>query len=681
MTKEELNKKSTKNVYKEFNSIINSVIKHYNYLYLGTDEISDIIINVIENTKKTYTGKMSYEKYLTIELKKYFNKMIKDLVSDKEKKIELLCNFINKRISKSKDVKENLEELIEFDKFLLETEIVIEPEDLVVLLEKNRTLSDILDSIFNKYKKYITKGKIEEIFSNQRIIAIIENYCVIKNIEISEDESTDIYKNYSSSDSVREYLNEIGRIELLTPEEEKELTINAKEGNKYARERIIEGNLRLVASVAKRYLGRGLPFLDLIQEGNIGLMKAIDKFEPSYGFRFSTYATWWIRQAITRALASSSRNIRIPVHMAEKVRKYKTKQMELASMLGREPTIEEMMEELNLSRDNVIELHNLANDTISLNSKIDVTEDESELIEFIPSEEETPEELFEKKDLRKLLMQLLNTANYKERDREVLLYRFGLKTGVPMTLNEVGEKFNITRERVRQIEARALKIIRYRKDTLGLLSYSDSPNESQANIGKYKSNYVKKPREFKNYLKENKMVEQESPKASNIRTIYKTLSSYSEEQIDHAISLLTEEEKRILKIRYGGDLHKPVQTKLTEKESYQFYGKVVPKLKAILQKERQQNVEYTFNSKFESDLNAIYEKISGSKIITASQCLIIIYYLSSKEHADEIRGNSFKELFEEAKRALAITGCNDDLLNIFIEYIGQDDDSKKMLIK
>ena len=146
MTKEELNKKSTKNVYKEFNSIINSVIKHYNYLYLGTDEISDIIINVIENTKKTYTGKMSYEKYLIIELKKYFNKMIKDLVSDKEKKIELLCNFINKRISKSKDVKENLEELIEFDKFLLETEIVIEPEDLVVLLEKNRTLSDILDS-------------------------------------------------------------------------------------------------------------------------------------------------------------------------------------------------------------------------------------------------------------------------------------------------------------------------------------------------------------------------------------------------------------------------------------------------------------------------------------------------------------------------------------------------------
>ena len=331
-----------------------------------------------------------------------------------------------------------------------------------MLLEKNRTLSDILDSIFNKYKKYITKGKIEEIFSNQRIIEIIENYCVIKNIEISEDESTDIYKNYSSSDSVREYLNEIGRIELLTPEEEKELTINAKEGNKYARERIIEGNLRLVASVAKRYLGRGLPFLDLIQEGNIGLMKAIDKFEPSYGFRFSTYATWWIRQAITRALASSSRNIRIPVHMAEKVRKYKTKQMELASMLGREPTIEEMMEELNLSRDNVIELHNLANDTISLNSKIDVTEDESELIEFIPSEEETPEELFEKKDLRKLLMQLLNTANYKERDREVLLYRFGLKTGVPMTLNEVGEKFNITRERVRQIESIAKKRVKNR---------------------------------------------------------------------------------------------------------------------------------------------------------------------------------------------------------------------------
>ena len=348
MTKEELNKKSAKTIYKEYDSVINNVIKNYNYLNLDADEISDIIITVIENSKKKYNGKIAYERYLTRELKNKFNEMIKESLNDRKKKIELICNYTSKKISKSDDVKDNIEELIELDKFLLDIELVIEPEDLVILLEESKTLSDILDSIFNKYKEYIINGKTEKIFSNPRIVAIIENYCVTKNIEIKEEETTS-NKVYSSSDIVRDYLNEIGRIKLLTPEEEKELSIKTKEGNEYARNRLIEGNLRLVASIAKKYLGRGLAFLDLIQEGNIGLMKAVDKFEPSYGFRFSTYATWWIKQSITRAIASYSRNIRIPVHMTEKVRKYKNKEIELAAILGREPTVEEMVEELNIS--------------------------------------------------------------------------------------------------------------------------------------------------------------------------------------------------------------------------------------------------------------------------------------------------------------------------------------------
>ena len=680
MTNEDLNKKSANNIYREYSSVINNVIKKYNYLNLRTDEISDIIINVIENSKKKYNGKTTYKKYLARELKKQFNEMVKELACDRDNKVELLCNYISKMISKSDDVKDNIEELIKFDKFLLDVELVIEPEDLVELLEKSEILSGILDSIFNKYKKYIIIGKIEEVFSNQRIVSIIENYCVTKNIEIKEEETAS-NKVYYSSDSVRDYLNEIGRIKLLTPEEEKELTIKAKEGNKYARNRIIEGNLRLVASVAKRYIGRGIAFLDLIQEGNIGLMKAIDKYEPSYGFRFSTYATWWIKQAITRAIVSYSRNIRIPVHMAEKVRKYKKKETELAAILGREPTIEEIVEELNISRESAIELHNLSNDTVSLNSKIDPTEDESELIDFIPSEEESPEELFERKDLKKLLMELLNSAKFKERDREVLIYRFGLKSGVPMTLNEVGEIFNITRERVRQIEARALRIIRYKKDTLSLLEYTNNPQASQSNIDRFKNSCIKRPKEIKNNKKEEKEAPPLSPRTSNIRTIYQTLNRYSEEEIDHAISLLTKEEQNMLIIRYGEDFHKPIQTKLSEKELNIFYGIITPKLKAILQKEKQKNIEYKYNSKFESDLRAIYMRIEESRIITASQCLLIIYYLSSKEHTSEVRENSFKDLFEEAKRALAITQCNEELLNIFIEYSGQDDDSKKLLIK
>ena len=682
MTKEELNKISTKDIYKKYDSLINSVIKKYNYLNLNPDELSDIIISIIESSKKKYNGKTTYEKYLTRELNKHFNKMLQKIVSNKDKKADLICNFISKKISASTNIKKNLQELIKLDKFLLDAEITLEPEDLQVLLEKSEVLSDILDSIFNKYKSFITKGKIEEIFSNQRIISVIENYCVVKDIEINDD-TTYSDKDFCSSDGVSDYLNEIGRIKLLSPEEEKELAQKTKEGNKYARERLIEGNLRLVVSTAKRYLGRGVSFLDLIQEGNIGLMKAVDKFEPSYGFRFSTYATWWIRQGITRAIASYSRNIRIPVHMLEKVRKYKNKENELISILGREPTIEEMMEELNISRDKAIEYHNLSIDTVSLNTKIDTTDDESELMEFIPSDEETPEELFEKKDLKKLLMEILNNADFKDRHKDILMYRFGLKTGVPMTLNEVGEKFNITRERVRQIEARALKIIRSRKDTLGLIDYSNNPSLSLKNISIYSGKSLDKLTELKNNSKENQQSQSSTPKVSNIRTIYETLSNYTEKEIDQAILLLTKEEEEVLRLRFGTDLHRPIQTKLSEKEVYIYYKKVVPRLKAILQNNnaKQQKIEYTYNSKDEFSLKVIDMKIDETKKITKDQCILVIFYLTSKKHAEEIRDKSYDELFEEAKQALAITKCNESLLNKFIEYSDQVDNPQKKLIK
>ena len=677
MTKKELGEKSAKEIYNEFQTTINKVLCHYNYLTMTTDELSVIIIKVIENSKKKYSGKIPYDKYLSKELNMYFTHLINEMVKEKDKKIDLICSYISKKISSSDNVKDNINELNVFDKFLLDREIIIEPKELLEIINKSEKISHILDSIFNKYKTTITTGKIEEIFSNQRIISIIENYCVIKNIEIKENDNDSNNKDYYSTDSVRDYLNEIGKIKLLSPEEEKELAKKAQAGDKKARDKFIESNLRLVASVAKKYLGRGLSFLDLIQEGNIGLITATERYDPDLGFKFSTYATWWIRQSITRAICSSSRNIRIPVHMAEKVNKYRKKANDLMAELGREPTIEEMMEELGTSREQTIELHNLSIDTVSLNATIDTTDDETELMDFIPSEEPSPEELYEKKDLLNILMNIINSENFKERDKRVLILRFGLESGVPMTLNEVGKELNVTRERVRQIEARALKMIRYKKDTRGLLAYTDKPIESSNNINRFKKQYSENPREHKTYLKKESsgIVQEKKPK---LKTIYDVLQSYKEKEIDEAISQLTDEEKQLLRLKYGYVLNIPVQTELTEEERYKFYGLLIPKLRKLLDENREQQNRYKYNSNFESDLKIMYYRIDASNIITKNQCILIIYYLTSKEYVDGIRENSYEELYEEAKKALTITKCHKKLLNKFIELQDSEEPKKKI---
>ncbi|HEZ7988620.1 MAG: RNA polymerase sigma factor RpoD [Ruminococcus sp.] len=325
--------------------------------------------------------------------------------------------------------------------------------------------------------KEITDALEELDFDVDQLNTFYDN-CENLNIEIVEDFSLDndlkvgldagitddlemalSTEGIAIDDPVKIYLKEIGRVPLLSPEEEIELAQRMATGDPYARKRLSEANLRLVVSIAKKYVGRGMQFLDLIQEGNLGLIKAVEKFDYTKGFKFSTYATWWIRQAITRAIADQARTIRIPVHMVETISKVKKVSSQLLHENGHDPTPEEIAEKLEMPVEKVREIMRIAQDPVSLETPIGEEED-SHLGDFIPDDDApAPAEAASHTLLREQLNEVLNTLT--EREAKVLKLRFGLEDGKSRTLEEVGQRFEVTRERIRQIEAKALRKLRH----------------------------------------------------------------------------------------------------------------------------------------------------------------------------------------------------------------------------
>ena len=310
--------------------------------------------------------------------------------------------------------------------------------------------SDTLDELYN----FLVEADIEIVSEDGTDDASGE--------EITQDMSVEnltLSKDVKINDPVRMYLKEIGRINLLTSDEEFEYAKRAEEGDEEAKRMLAESNLRLVVSIAKRYVGRGMLFLDLIQEGNIGLMKAVDKFDPTKGYKFSTYATWWIRQAITRAIADQARTIRVPVHMVETINKLARVQRQLTQELNREPTDDEIAKKLGITVDKVREVYKISQDPVSLETPIG-EEDDSHLGDFIRDERTMgPEEYATVEMLKEELKGVLSTLT--EREEKVLRLRFGLDDGQCRTLEEVGQIFGVTRERIRQIEAKALRKLRH----------------------------------------------------------------------------------------------------------------------------------------------------------------------------------------------------------------------------
>ncbi|MBQ7140354.1 MAG: RNA polymerase sigma factor RpoD [Bacilli bacterium] len=320
-------------------------------------------------------------------------------------------------------------------------------EQLAEILKGLEMDSDSLDEIYN----LLTENNIEIVSATE------EDDGESGDVLILDDDA--LTKDVNINDPVRMYLKEIGKISLLSLEEELELSHRIVEGDELAKRKLAESNLRLVVSIAKRYVGRGMLFLDLIQEGNIGLMKAVDKFDSSKGYKFSTYATWWIRQAITRAIADQARTIRVPVHMVETINRMTRHQRQLTLELNREPTEEEIAARMKIPVDKVREIIKISQDPVSLDTPIGEEED-SHLGDFIPDERSmSPEEYATNEILKDEISSVLMTLT--DREEQVLKLRFGLIDGTCRTLEEVGQIFGVTRERIRQIEAKALRKLRH----------------------------------------------------------------------------------------------------------------------------------------------------------------------------------------------------------------------------
>ncbi len=354
------------------------------------------------------------------------------------------------KIVEIKSLEDRIKELIAIGK----EKKYITFEQLVESLKGLEIDNDSLDEIYNTLMEneiqVIAEGEEDETDSDG-VPKDLDEPIILNDTELTKD--------ININDPVRMYLKEIGRISLLSPEEELELSEKVAQGDEEAKNKLAESNLRLVVSIAKRYVGRGLLFLDLIQEGNIGLMKAVDKFDSDKGYKFSTYATWWIRQAITRALADQARTIRVPVHMVETINKMSRIQRQLTLELNREPSEDELAKKMGISVEKVREVIKISQEPVSLETPIG-EEDDSHLGDFIKDESSmSPEEYATNEILKEEIKSVLMTLQVRE--QEVLELRFGLIDGTCHTLEEVGKKFNVTRERIRQIEAKALRKLRH----------------------------------------------------------------------------------------------------------------------------------------------------------------------------------------------------------------------------
>ncbi len=419
------------------------------------------------------------EKIKTEETKTKKKKEEKNIKEEKSKKIEQARKVAKKKIEDKKVKNEEIEPKEEKTEET-QQESKIKEEKVNSILKKAKEKGQITYGDLATELDDVNPEQIDQVFDAFEELGVdllsdeleeepdIEDLKEVEDLKL--DEITDTtYEGINVDDPVRMYLREIGRIQLLTFEQELELAKKILDGDEEAKQELAESNLRLVVSIAKKYVGRGMLFLDLIQEGNMGLIKAVEKFDYTKGFKFSTYATWWIRQAITRAIADQARTIRIPVHMVETINKLIRTSRHLLQQMGREPTPEEIAAEMEISVEKVMEIQKIAQDPVSLETPIG-EEDDSHLGDFIQDDDSpAPHDSAAYTLLKEQLEDVMNTL--APREAKVLKLRFGLEDGKARTLEEVGREFEVTRERIRQIEAKALRKLRHPSRSKKLRDY------------------------------------------------------------------------------------------------------------------------------------------------------------------------------------------------------------------
>lgn len=561
----------------------------YNYINLP-QSIYLSKLKEIEDTMDFSDGKIDIENMIKNCSKRY----IVDTLEEENQAIKVVSNFIKKNIKPQNKYQDNIISFEKIVNFFHDFNCFPPPNLLIELIDKNDTLNKILQDVVENNLEILQKYDIDSKFSDDISKNFIELYCLKNNIEIKKDDDiqeedytefiTDITNTVYTDDSVKMYLQEIHK-PILTKEQEKSLALRIRNGDEKAKELFIERNLRLVIKVARKYTGHGISFLDLIQEGNLGLIKAVDKFDVTKGYKFSTYATCWIRQSIQRSLGDKSRNIRLPVHLYEKVKKYELLKKELSLKFNREPTFEELSKKMRVSIDTIYKYERLEHDTISLN--MIVGDEDSELEDFISLSTESIDNQFIEENLKDVIENLLKNSNLTTKEIDILKLRFGIGTNDPKTLEETGKIYGVSRERIRQIQEKALKKIRRSYNVKELAIYMDNPKEAQKNIDRYRLKYqqhsLQKIKLKDRKESELKMEMQEKTKRKSKDNLYEYFSDYSKPEVSKVISRLDEDELELLHKRYGDNLLEPVKNDIDADEKKVIISNIIPRIQRMLE--------------------------------------------------------------------------------------------------
>ena len=569
--------------------LINQIEERAKRFALEVDTLRKRLREEIAKQQKEYKEANSFEKLMEEKLNEAFSLFFHDCLRKPKDRTRIVENYLT--MNREKDFEKKLQSLNEF---LTVYQYPLDPDHMLSLLKESSLFDKLVEKEFKKYQKYYEEDILEEYLSDTFLVSLIDAYAILHDIkkkekeeEEEEEQQTTIIEQEMSSSIVGDYLREIGKYKLLNREEEQALFHKILEGNLEARNLFIQSNLRLVVTVAKRYVGRGLSFMDLIQEGNLGLMKAVERFDPTKGFKFSTYAITWIRQSITRAIADKGRNVRLPVHVVEKIGEFRKTWQKLEGKLGREPNLSEVANEMHISLKQAKKLYSSQQDTISINSFVGDDED-TELEHFIPSDKDSPEDVAVGNSLPEELQKYLDSC-LTLREKQVLTLRYGLEDNVTRTLEEVSKYFNVTRERIRQIESKALRKLRSKKKVDDFAIYTDNPKQSLQNVKEYRAAYRNSEGSNKAFLKEAGVTQskrarkKEKENMARLKSIYQYFSDYTKEQVDEMLTRLSPEDRELVRLRYGDDLEHPVSSKMTKEEQTRFYTSLVPKMKRILQ--------------------------------------------------------------------------------------------------
>ena len=632
MLNNELKNMTPNEIYLSLKKSLKKTYNSYYFYILKEEKYKEFVIKEIDKTYKDYNEEYDYSLYLNHRLKNISIKKVKELLMDDYNAYIIINRFINSELKNKKEYKSINRSLIRIGNFLNIHEYIPSYNMILNLIKENKNLARVVKVAFDYNKYSIINGRCDEIYDSPFIISLMEAYAEIKNIKIEEN-NLSVDENGLGADVYKIYTKDISEYPLLSIVEEKELGYilenSNKNSNEYkmAKEKLINSNLRLVISIAKKFQGRGLSFMDLIQEGNLGLMKAVDRFIASKGYRFSTYATWWIRQSIVRTIADRSRIIRIPVHVFERLSNYKRSVENLKNKLNREITEEDIIEHLGYTKKEIENYNKISNDAVSLNQFIS-DDNSTELGDLIGTNiSELEDKIIDNRISEELIEILSNYFNKKT--IYILIRRFGLDGYKQDTLEILGKEFNVSRERIRQIESRAIRdILRSKKISDLFAVYTSNPEKSMEYADNYRMIYE---------IKNNPQLVYEEEEEMKLKSIYEYLNDFSKEEIEKAIESLNDKEKDLLKIRYGNDLENPVKNPMTKEQYYAFYGVLVPKIRKIVNKNRKNAVLFKVEKK-QSNLETIKEsKIDNSKKLDIGNMSIIDYIKKQPPVIEEVK--------------------------------------------